>query len=67
MGIREQKLQTEFTQLVRPPIFPNCRYSGESKRNMRLKNAGGKVAPGRGRTYDFLLRKQTLYPLSYRR
>ena len=25
------------------------------------------LAPGRGRTYDFLLRKQTLYPLSYRR
>ncbi|OAE34200.1 hypothetical protein AXG93_1593s1590 [Marchantia polymorpha subsp. ruderalis] len=25
------------------------------------------VAPDRGRTYDFLLRKQTLYPLSYRR
>ena len=24
-------------------------------------------APGRGRTYDLLLRKQTLYPLSYRR
>ena len=25
------------------------------------------TAPGRGRTYDLLLRKQTLYPLSYRR
>ena len=24
-------------------------------------------APGRGRTYGLLLRKQTLYPLSYRR
>ena len=24
-------------------------------------------APDRGRTYDLLLRKQTLYPLSYRR
>ena len=25
------------------------------------------IAPGRGRTYGLLLRKQTLYPLSYRR
>ncbi|GLT46915.1 hypothetical protein SLA2020_206420 [Shorea laevis] len=31
------------------------------------KKKNKSFAPGRGRTYGLLLRKQTLYPLSYRR
>ena len=38
--------------------------TGRLLQNVYLKR---NFAPGRGRTYDFLLRKQTLYPLSYRR
>ena len=38
----------------------------ETSKRWKLKVIKKITAPGRGRTYDLLLRKQTLYPLSYR-
>ena len=44
-------------------------FSQKKKKKLQrgMSNKVKYNAPGRGRTYDFLLRKQTLYPLSYRR